>query len=112
MMGELHLREVNTFALPAKLQQRDQSPIKHEPLLDSGIPVINDLRQEAVHALERTHVGFKQDQRIDFAVGLLAGFVVLLRSCRYQLLLGLLETLQETISNGLQRRDQVTLLGL
>src|SRR5579859_5384232 len=78
VMGEFDLREVNAFALATKLQQRDQPPIKHEPLLDGVVAVVENLRQKAVHALERAYVGLEQYQRIDLAGGLIGGFDVLL----------------------------------
>ena len=48
VMRENNFREVNALTLSTELQEREQALVEDEPLLDGGIPVIEDLGEEGV----------------------------------------------------------------
>ena len=52
VVRELHLGQVDALALATELQQRDQPPEEDGPLLDGGVAVVENLRQEGIDALE------------------------------------------------------------
>ena len=62
------LREVDAFALAAELQQRQQALVEDGALLDGGVAVVEDLRQERVEPEERAHVALEQHQRVQFVL--------------------------------------------
>ena len=56
VVGQLHLGTVDAFALTTKLQQRRQVFVEHASLLNSGIAVVKDLRQEGLQPNTVAHV--------------------------------------------------------
>jgi len=47
-MGQHHFREVDARALAAEFEQRQQALVEDGPLLDGGVAVVEDLREEGV----------------------------------------------------------------
>ena len=111
-MGELHLTKIDTLAFAPKLQQRNQSSIEDESLLDVGVAVVEHLRQEAIHPLEGAHVVLEQEQRLYLVLRILGGLIVFLLSCGQQAASRVFELPQQTIRDGRDGRNEVTLLGL
>ena len=56
MMGKDHLRQINPLAFPPKFQERHKAAIEEEMLCDALAARDENLRKEAVGALESQHV--------------------------------------------------------
>ncbi len=112
VVGQDDLREVDAFALAAELQQRQQPLEEDRALLDGGVAVVEDLRQERVEPDEGAHVALEQDQRVQFVLRILGGLVVLLCLRGLQRFLRGLVAFHQAVAHRLQGGDQFALLGV
>ncbi len=112
VMRQHHFREVDTFALAAKFQQRQQALVEDGALFDGGVAVVEDLRKEGIEPDEGAYVGLEQDHGIQLVLCRLGCGLILFGLSGLQRCLSSLVALQYAIPHRLQRGDQLALLGV
>src|SRR5690606_3423774 len=106
---EYHLREINPFALASEVEEREQSAEEDRPLLDIGIAVVKDLREESVEPDVRCHVRLEEAERPHLALSGLQRLRIPFLTRRLGRIPGRVVTLDEAILHRRESRYEFAL---